>query len=101
MCTTLTTLANGDVPAALFNASAGNFLGIFVTPLLLLSLLDVHSSIPFAEVLLKLVVKVAVPIAVGQAVQFLPSEGIGVFVKVSLQTVSVVLCMVFTVRFSG
>jgi ACR3 family arsenite efflux pump ArsB len=85
MCTTLTTSAHGDVPAAVFNASVGNFLGIFLTPLLLLGFLDVHSSVPFEQVLIKLVLKVVVPIAVGQAVQCVPFEEIGVFVKVRVR----------------
>jgi predicted Na+-dependent transporter len=82
MCTTLTTSAHGDVPAALFNATLGNLLGVFATPLLLLGVLRVHSSVPFAAVLLKLAVKVVVPVGGGQALQYLPFEQIGGFVKV-------------------
>ena len=66
MCVILTTSANGNVSMAVLNASIGNLLGILITPLLLLFLLNVHSSISFLEVIIKLSVKVVVPLAIGQ-----------------------------------
>lgn len=100
MCTTLTTSSHGDVSAAVFNASVGNLIGIFLTPLLLLGLMHVHSSVSFAEVLVKLVIKVLAPMALGQAIQYLPFEQIGVFVKVCTSSRRVYLCAVGSVDVS-
>ena len=70
MCVVLTKTAEGNDAAAIFNAAFGNLLGIFVTPVLILVLVGNESSMALGEVLLKLVLKILVPLAVGQCVQF-------------------------------
>jgi len=81
MCTTLTTAAHGDISAAVFNASVGNFLGIFITPLLLLGFMNVHADVPFSQVILKLLIKVVAPMTVGQFLRYLPGKEIGALMK--------------------
>ena len=71
MCVTLTSSAGASVPAAIFNAVFSNFIGVFVTPLLVLQLLG-STSFDFAAALRKLVNMVVVPMAVGQALRVTP-----------------------------
>ena len=70
MCVVLTKTAGGNDAAAIFNAAFGNLLGIFVTPLLILLLVGDESSLALSDVLLKLTLKILVPLAVGQFVQY-------------------------------
>ena len=70
MCVVLTKTAGGNDAAAIFNAAFGNLLGIFVTPLSILVLVGSESSMALGEVLLKLVLKILVPLAAGQCVQY-------------------------------
>ena len=86
MCVILTTAASGDAVAALFNATTLNILGIFLSPLWLVGLLSVHSSISLEEVVLKLVIKVVIPLIFGQMVRYIPHSGVQKELQVSLQT---------------
>ena len=70
MCVVLTKTAGGNDAAAIFNAAFGNLLGIFVTPLLILLLVGDESNLALTDVLLKLTLKILVPLAVGQGVQY-------------------------------
>ena len=70
MCVVLTKTAGGNDAAAIFNAAFGNLLGIFVTPLLILLLVGDESNLALTDVLLKLTLKILVPLAVGQCVQY-------------------------------
>ena len=70
MCVVLTKTAGGNDAAAIFNAAFGNLLGIFVTPLSILLLVGDESSLALTDVLLKLTLKILVPLAVGQCVQY-------------------------------
>jgi sodium/bile acid cotransporter 7 len=73
MCIVLTTAADGNVAAAAFSAVLGNFLGVFLSPMLLTSTLSVSTggSEPYSylSVLRKLTKKVVVPMAVGQGLR--------------------------------
>jgi len=71
MCVVLTGSANGNNAAAVFNAAFGNCLGIFATPALVLLYVGNKSTVPFGEVLTKLVLKVFVPLCVGQVIQYI------------------------------
>lgn len=71
MCVVLTSSANGNNAAAVFNAAFGNCLGIFATPALVLLYVGNKSTVPFEQVLLKLVLKVFVPLCVGQVIQYM------------------------------
>ncbi|WP_127089274.1 bile acid:sodium symporter family protein [Aquabacter cavernae] len=63
----MTSLARGNVPLAIFNASISSFIGVFATPVLLAWYLHATgASLPLSTVILKLVLLVLLPIAVGQ-----------------------------------
>ena len=70
MVIVLTATAGGDEAAAIFNSALGNLLGIFVTPAWVLALLGERTDIDFASVVLKLVLRVMLPVFVGQVLQF-------------------------------
>lgn len=73
MVIVLTKSSGGDEASAVFNAAFGNLLGVFVTPPLVLMYLGESDDINFATVLFKLSVRVLLPLAVGQVIQyFLP-----------------------------
>ena len=64
----MTSLARGNVPVAIFNASISSLLGVFITPLLMAWYLHATgSSLPLEDVILKLLVMVVLPLVVGQA----------------------------------
>jgi sodium/bile acid cotransporter 7 len=71
MCVALTMSAGGNDAVAVFNAAFGNLLGIFVTPLLILLLVGSESDMDLKEVIIKLILKIFVPLMVGQLCQFL------------------------------
>jgi len=74
MVIVMTVGSDGDEAAAIFNSAFGNFIGIFITPMWVLTLLGKDSNIAFLDVVLKLVYKVLAPLAAGQFAQFyLPS----------------------------
>jgi len=63
----MTSLARGNVPVAIFNATLSAFLGVFLTPLLMAWYLNTTgASLPLESVILKIVLLVLVPTAVGQ-----------------------------------
>ncbi|XP_077983638.1 sodium/bile acid cotransporter 7-like isoform X2 [Glandiceps talaboti] len=65
----LTKAVGGNEGAAIFNSAFGSFLGIIVTPLLLLLLLGTSSTVPFSSIFGQLSVTVVVPLIVGQVVR--------------------------------
>ena len=82
MCVILTTAASGDAAGALFNATALNIIGIFLTPLWLLGLLSANSTISIELVILKLAIKVVIPLFCGQFIRYVPHEGFSKLLKV-------------------
>ena len=73
MVIVLTKSSGGDEASAVFNAAFGNLLGVFLTPPLVLMYLGESDDINFGNVLFKLSVRVLLPLAVGQVIQyFLP-----------------------------
>ncbi|XP_051736452.1 sodium/bile acid cotransporter 7 isoform X2 [Ctenopharyngodon idella] len=62
----LTKAVGGNEAAAIFNSAFGSFLGIVVTPLLLLVFLGSSSSVPFTSIFSQLFMTVVVPLIVGQ-----------------------------------
>jgi len=68
MCYVLTSSADGDASAALFNATLGNILGTFISPLLIFGMLQVSGNVSYGSVLIKLMYKILIPLFVGQAV---------------------------------
>uniref|UniRef100_A0A8C6TTA9 Sodium/bile acid cotransporter n=1 Tax=Neogobius melanostomus TaxID=47308 RepID=A0A8C6TTA9_9GOBI len=62
----LTKAVGGNEAAAIFNSAFGSFLGIVVTPVLLLLFLGSSSSVPFSSIFSQLFVTVVVPLILGQ-----------------------------------
>jgi len=63
----MTSLARGNVPVAIFNATLSAFLGVFLTPLLMAWYMQTTGhSLPLEAVILKVVMLVLVPTALGQ-----------------------------------
>ncbi len=63
----MTSLARGNVPVAIFNATLSAFLGVFITPLLMAWYMRTTGhSLPLESVILKVVLLVLVPTALGQ-----------------------------------
>ncbi|XP_066574538.1 sodium/bile acid cotransporter 7 [Amia ocellicauda] len=62
----LTKAVGGNEAAAIFNSAFGSFLGIIVTPMLLLLFLGSSSSVPFSSIFSQLFMTVVVPLIVGQ-----------------------------------
>ncbi|XP_008322635.1 sodium/bile acid cotransporter 7 isoform X3 [Cynoglossus semilaevis] len=62
----LTKAVGGNEAAAIFNSAFGSFLGIVVTPVLLLFFLGSSSSVPFSSIFSQLFMTVVVPLILGQ-----------------------------------
>lgn len=65
----LTKVVGGDVAVAIFNSTLGSFLGILVSPMLLLLVVGVSGSVPVGVVFIKLGATVLLPLAAGQALR--------------------------------
>lgn len=65
----LTKAAGGNEAGAIFNSAFGSFLGIFVTPMLLLAFVGVTTEMPLAHIFGSLTATVVLPLVVGQAVR--------------------------------
>lgn len=62
----MVSLAKGNVPGAIFNATISSFGGIFISPLLLgFFMTKSHIAIDATEIVLKLIMQILVPIVVG------------------------------------
>ncbi len=64
----MVSIAKGNMPASIFNASVSSLLGVFFTPILMGFFLDgVEGSRGLGEVVMSLIVQVIVPVVVGIA----------------------------------
>lgn len=70
----LTKSVGGNVAAAIFNSAFGSFLGIIVTPVLLLTLVGTTATIPFVSVFTQLSMTVLLPLLTGQIVRYFVKE---------------------------
>jgi sodium/bile acid cotransporter 7 len=69
----LTKVVGGDEAAAVFDAAFGNFLGVFVSPALIVMYLGLSANVDLASVTLKLFLRVVLPLMVGQFLRnFIP-----------------------------
>jgi len=66
----MVSIAGGNIPAAIFNASLSALLGVFITPLWMLSVGSQGESLELAMVVLKLSVQVLFPVGVGMLLHF-------------------------------
>jgi sodium/bile acid cotransporter 7 len=62
----LTKVVGGDEAAAVFDAAFGNFLGVFVSPALILLYLGLSANVDLPSVTLKLFLRVILPLFIGQ-----------------------------------
>jgi sodium/bile acid cotransporter 7 len=94
----LTKTGGGDEAAAIFNAAAGNMIGVFLSPVLILGYLGVTGDIDLLEVFYKLALRVVVPVIVGQLLQK-NSEAVVNFVKTHKREFKMAqqYCVVFVV----
>lgn len=62
----LVSIANGNIPAAIFNASISSLLGIFITPIWM-SLITGgnHNSIDMGDIMMKLLLQILAPVILG------------------------------------
>ncbi|XP_075262062.1 sodium/bile acid cotransporter 7-like [Convolutriloba macropyga] len=65
----LTKAAEGNEAVAIFNSAFGSFLGIFVTPMLLLQLVGTSSSVPLSKIFNQLFLTVVLPIILGNSIR--------------------------------
>ena len=94
----MTVGANGDEGAAIFNSALANLIGVFITPMWVWLLLRQSSNISLFDVVSKLVLKVVVPLAVGQFSQHkLPTVKAFAFRNKKNTRIVQELCLVFVV----
>lgn len=65
----MVSLAKGNVPAAIFNASLSGLIGIFATPFWLSLILGKTGEFDFLNVVQKLVIQIIVPLVIGLLLQ--------------------------------
>ncbi|XP_060084300.1 sodium/bile acid cotransporter 7-B-like [Ylistrum balloti] len=65
----LTKAAVGNEAAAIFNSALGSFLGIFVTPTLILMVVGSQADVPITTIIVQLCMTVVVPLVTGQVVR--------------------------------
>ncbi|XP_052277241.1 sodium/bile acid cotransporter 7-like isoform X2 [Dreissena polymorpha] len=65
----LTKAVGGNEAAAIFNSAFGSFLGIAVTPALILALVGTTADVPMASIFTQLTATVVVPLLIGQFVR--------------------------------
>jgi solute carrier family 10 (sodium/bile acid cotransporter), member 7 len=73
MVVVLTKAANGDEATAVFNSAIGNFIGVFLSPLLILGYLGVTGDIDLVRVFYQLALRVLLPSIIGQILQKIES----------------------------
>ena len=62
----ITKAIGGNEAGAIFNSAMGSFLGIFLTPLLLLAFVGIDGNVPVGSILQTLTITVVIPLAIGQ-----------------------------------
>ena len=65
----LTKQAGGDEAAAIFNSAFANFLGIFISPALIVGYLGFQAEVNIWDVFFKLTLRVVIPVFLGQVLQ--------------------------------
>lgn len=63
----MVSLAKGNIPAAIFNASLSGIIGVIITPFWLGFFLDASEGFSFSEVFLKLLYQIIIPLILGFA----------------------------------
>ncbi len=100
-CVALTRIARGDEVVALVNATAGNLLGIIVTPTLLLLMLGTAGQVDAVAVFQKLLFMVVLPMAAGQLIRYLfwrPDDRAKKFLKYGSHSGILVILMIVMMK---
>jgi sodium/bile acid cotransporter 7 len=93
-CVALTAAAGGNRVAAVVNASLGNLLGVFITPMWLVLFANMkNASVDIGPVVEKLCLLVLLPLAVGQVVQFILGDRLSDPVRKRLSSTGQVLLL--------
>ena len=101
MCVFLTGAADGNIASALCNSVIGNFLGMFITPALLLQFFGTSIEFPFRVMVTKLCSKVLLPVAAGQLLRFTKAKDLYKTNSKFFKMISeVILCWVSEVMFA-
>jgi solute carrier family 10 (sodium/bile acid cotransporter), member 7 len=69
MVMVLTIASGGDEAAAIFHAALGNMIGVILSPALILLYIGAQAEIDVVQVFYELVLRVILPVIIGQVVQ--------------------------------
>jgi len=69
MVLVLTKSAGGDEASAIFNAAFGNMIVVFLSPVLILGYIGITGEVNILSVFIKLVIRVVLPVCIGQILQ--------------------------------
>eukprot|EP00730_Choanoeca_flexa_P006482 TRINITY_DN12161_c1_g2_i3.p1 TRINITY_DN12161_c1_g2~~TRINITY_DN12161_c1_g2_i3.p1 ORF type:complete len:380 (+),score=47.51 TRINITY_DN12161_c1_g2_i3:65-1204(+) len=101
----LTKAAGGNDAAAIFNSAFGSFLGIFVTPALLMYTVGESAGVPVSKIFTSLSLTVVLPILLGQLLRYQAWERIrnlGIpFSTISSSVLLLIIYSTFCDTFSG
>jgi len=61
----MVSIAGGNIPAAIFNASISSMLGVFITPLWMSTFLKQSGDIELGSIIIKLLLQVLLPVIIG------------------------------------
>lgn len=84
MSVVMTIGADGDEAAAIFNATFGNIVGIFLTPFLILGYIGSSGGVPIGKTIYTLTVRVLTPIFIGQVLRKTSSRLVALVKKYKL-----------------
>ena len=93
----MVSMAKGNIPAAIFNASISGIIGIAITPLWMgLFVNEIHSDFDFTDIYIKLILQIIVPVVIGLFLQ----RFLGAFVqkhnsKLTLFDKSIILLIIY------
>jgi solute carrier family 10 (sodium/bile acid cotransporter), member 7 len=65
----MVSIAKGNLPAAVFNASISGLIGIAITPLWLGLFIETSAALPLTDVYMKLLIEILIPVIIGLSLQ--------------------------------
>jgi len=92
----MVSLAKGNIPAAIFNASLSGIIGVIITPFWLGFFLDASEGFSFADVFLKLLYQIIIPLILGFALHRILESFVNRYKsKLSLFDKSIIVLIVY------
>ncbi|HEA23204.1 hypothetical protein LCGC14_1097720 [marine sediment metagenome] len=93
----MVSIAKGNIPAAIFNASISGLLGIALTPLWMgFFINDPQAEFDFTDIYIKLIVQIILPVVVGMALQRFLGEFVQRYTsKLTLFDKSIILLIIY------